>query len=95
MRIAKQVRTNIRPPRSLAEATLYLSLLLIFVFLVVARPPITFYALPLVPIALAAMLYECAAGKLVALAAMAGVAVLIALDPDATRRAATLGCSEY
>jgi signal transduction histidine kinase len=69
---------------------LYLSLPIIFAFLGIVRPPIPFYALPLAPIALAAVLYEFAGGTLVAVAAMAGVAVLIALDPDATRRATML-----
>ncbi|MFQ5612025.1 MAG: GAF domain-containing protein [Anaerolineae bacterium] len=76
--------------RSLGELSLYLSLLLIFTFLVVARPPIPFYALPLAPIALAAVLYEFAGGTLAALVAIAGVAALIALDANVARRATTL-----
>lgn len=79
-----------RFPRSLAESVLYLSLPLIFVFLILSRPPIPYYVLPLVPIALAALLYEFVGGTLVALAAMAGAALLIALDSDAARRALTL-----
>ena len=77
-------------PRNLAKSFLYLSLPLIFLFLILVRPPLTFYVLPLAPIALAAMLYEVGGGTLVALAAMAGVGVLIALEPDAARRATTL-----
>jgi GAF domain-containing protein len=76
--------------RSFVVLAFYLGLLLIFLYLTIFRPPIAFYALPLAPIALAAVLYGFAGGTLVALAAMAGVAVLIALDPDAVRRATTL-----
>jgi len=56
-----------RPPRSLAEITLVLSLVLIFVFLGVARPPIVFYALAVAPIALAVMLYEFVVHNLISL----------------------------
>lgn len=79
-----------RGRRSLAKIGLYLSLPIIFAFLILARPPIPFYVLPLAPIALAAMLHGFVEGTLVAVAAMAGAAVLIALDPDAARRAKTL-----
>ncbi len=79
-----------RLPRSLTESVLYLSLVLIFAFLILARPPIPFYALPLAPIGLAAVLHEFVGGTLVALISMVGVGVLIALDPDASRRAMTL-----
>ena len=79
-----------RFPRSLAEFVLYLSLLLIFAFLALSPPPTPFYALPLIPIALAALLYEFVGGTLVALAAMLGVAALITLDSDAARRAMAL-----
>jgi signal transduction histidine kinase len=78
------------PKRSLAFASLYLSLPLIILFLIVFRPPTPYFALLLAPIALAAVLYEFVGGALVALAATAGLAVLIALDPDAVRRAVTL-----
>jgi two-component system NtrC family sensor kinase len=61
---------------------LYVSLPLIFAYLILIRPPIPFYALLLAPIALAAVLYEFAGGTFVAL--------LIALDPDSVRRATTL-----
>lgn len=76
--------------RSLAEFVLFLSLPLIFVTLVVARPPFPFYALPLASIALAAILYGFTGGTLAALAAMSAVAVLIGLDPDPGRRSMTL-----
>ncbi len=79
-----------RRRRSLAKLVFYFSLPIILVFLILARPAISFYALALAPIALAAMLYGFVGGALVALAAMTGVAVLIALDPDASRRAMTL-----
>jgi signal transduction histidine kinase len=86
----QEPQKTMRRYRSLTNLVLYLSLPLIFIFLIVARPPIPFYALPLAPIALAAMLHGFAGGMLLALAAMAGVAVLMALDPDAARRATTL-----
>ncbi|MCI0399653.1 MAG: ATP-binding protein [Chloroflexi bacterium] len=79
---------NHRP--SLAEAILYVSLPFIFLFLALVRPAVSFYALLLAPIALAAVLYEFAGGTLVALVAMVGVALLIALDPVASRRATML-----
>lgn len=79
-----------RRQRSLAKFVFYLSLPIIFAFLILVRPPIPFYALPLAPIALAAMLDGFAGGTLMALTAMAGAAVLIALDPDVARRATTL-----
>jgi hypothetical protein len=82
--------TTIRIPRSLAELVLYTSLPLILLFLAVVRPSIPFYTLLIAPIALAAVIYEFAGGTLVALVAMAGVAVLIALDPNAARRVLTL-----
>lgn len=73
-----------------AELIIFLGLPLILVFLALSHPPIAFYALPLAPIALAAVLYEFAGGTLVAMVAMVGVSLLIALDPDAARRAETL-----
>jgi signal transduction histidine kinase len=77
---------RIRPERII----LYVSLILLFLFLALARPPVAYYALLLAPIALAAVLYEFAGGTLAGLAAMVGVALLIALDADASRRAAML-----
>jgi K+-sensing histidine kinase KdpD len=77
-------------PRSRARLVLVVSLPLIFAYLILFRPPIPFYALLLAPIALAAMSYEFTGGTFVALVAMAGVALLIALDPNAVRRATTL-----
>jgi signal transduction histidine kinase len=79
-----------RLPRSLAEFALYASILIIFLFLVAVRPSIYFFAFPLAPIALAALLYGFMGGTFVAMAAMAFIAVLIALDPDAVRRGMTL-----
>ena len=79
-----------RRHRSLAQLVFYVSLPIIFLFLILVRPPSPFYVLPLAPIALAAMLHGFVGGTLAALAAMAGVAVLIGLDPDAARRATTL-----
>ncbi len=79
-----------RRQRSLAKILLYLSLAVGFAFLVVRQPPVPFYAFLLAPIALSAVLYEFTGGTLVALAAIAAVGVLIALDPDAARRARKL-----
>lgn len=79
-----------RRHQSLATFVLYGSLLSILAFLVLSRPPIPYYALLLVPISLAALLYELVGSTLVALIAMLGVAMAIALDPDAGRRATTL-----
>lgn len=90
MRLFRRAWRTIRFPQSLAELVLYLSLPLIFLFLALVRPPTPFYAMLLAPIALAAMLFEFTGGTLVALVAMAGVAVLIALDPDVARRGMTL-----
>lgn len=78
------------PRRSLAEAALYVSLLGVIVFLLLARPATPFYTLALVPISLAAVLHEFLGGTLVALVATAVVAALIALDPNALRRALIL-----
>jgi signal transduction histidine kinase len=69
---------------------LYASLLLILLFLALVRPPVPFFALLLVPIALAAIQHEFAGGTLVALVVMLGVALIIALDPDPSRRAIML-----
>ena len=74
----------------LAEVILFLSLIVIFIFLVLARPSLPFLALLLIPIALAAVLYEFIGGTLVALVAMLGVALLAGLDPNAYRRAVML-----
>ena len=78
-----------RKPR-LAEVILIVSLIGIFAFLAIARPPLVFLTLLLAPIALAAVLYEFAGGALVALGVMIGVALLVALDPDTYRRATML-----
>lgn len=86
----KRLRHPLEGRRKLAAAGLFLSLPLIIAFLLLARPPAPYYALPLAPIALAAVLYEFTGGALATLLAMAGVALLIALDPDATRRAIAL-----
>ena len=67
-----------------------MSLVLIFLFLIIDRPALPFLALLLIPIVLAAVLYEFVGGVLVALVAMIGAALLLALDPDAARRAASL-----
>jgi signal transduction histidine kinase len=75
---------------NLGKIVLFLSLTLLFVFVVIARPPIPFYALLLAPIALAAVLYEFAGGTLAALVVMLGVGLLIALDPNTSRRATML-----
>jgi signal transduction histidine kinase len=75
-----------RFPRSLAKLVLYISTPLIFIILILARPPISYYTLPLAPIALAALLYEFIGGTLAGVASMIGVSLLIALDPDAARR---------
>jgi len=77
---------RIRP----AELLLFLSLALIFLFLIIARPSLPFLALLLIPIALAAVLYEFVGGVLVALIAMIGAALLLALDPDPARRSELL-----
>jgi two-component system NtrC family sensor kinase len=74
----------------LAEAILFLSFPLIFILLILTRPPLPFLVLLLAPIALAAVLYEFVGGTLAALAAMIGVALLVALDPDTYRRASML-----
>jgi two-component system NtrC family sensor kinase len=73
-----------------AELLLLLSLALIFLFLIIARPSLPFLALLLIPIALAAVLYEFVGGILVALIAMIGAALFLALDPDAARRSELL-----
>lgn len=75
---------------SLSQAILYLSLILIFAFQILVRPPLPFLALLLIPIALAAVLHELVGGTLVAFVAMVGAALLLALDPDPARRAAML-----
>jgi signal transduction histidine kinase len=80
------MRRPIRP----AEIILVLSLALIFAFLILARPPQSFLVLLLVPIALGAVLYEFTGGTILALVAMIGVALLVALDPDHYRRAVSL-----
>jgi hypothetical protein len=67
----------------LAEVILILSFPIIFIFLVAARPSLPFLVLMLAPISLAAVLYEFIGGTLAALVAMIGVALLVALDPDA------------
>jgi two-component system NtrC family sensor kinase len=74
----------------LAEIALVLSLVLIFAFLIIARPPLTFLVLLLIPIALGAVLYEFTGGLILSLVSMIGVALLVALDPDHYRRAASL-----
>ena len=74
----------------LAEIALVLSLVLIFAFLIIARPPLTFLVLLLIPIALGAVLYEFTGGLILSLVSMVGVALLVALDPDHYRRAASL-----
>ncbi len=81
---------KIRHSFRLAEVILLLSFPIIFIFLVVARPSLPFLVLLLAPISLAAVLYEFIGGTLAALIAMIGVALLVALDPDAYRRAAML-----
>jgi len=83
------VRT-LRLNRGLAEFILFLSLPLTFAPLILLRPRAPFYALPLAPVALAAILHEFAGGTLVGLAAMLVAAIVIALDPDPARRAVTL-----
>ncbi len=65
-----------RRHRSLAQLVFYVSLPIIFLFLILVRPPSPFYVLPLAPIALAAMLHGFAGGTLAALAAMAGPPLL-------------------
>jgi len=79
----------IRRPRSV-EVVLVISLISIFTFLAIARPPLIYLTLLLVPIALAAVLYDLAGGTLLALVVMIGVALLVALDPNTYRRAAAL-----
>jgi K+-sensing histidine kinase KdpD len=74
----------------LAEILLVLSFILIFASLIVARPSLPFLALLLIPIGLAAVLYDFIGGTLAALAAMISVALLAGLDPDAYRRAIML-----
>ena len=74
----------------LAEILLVLSFILIFAFLIVARPSLPILALLLIPIGLAAVLYDFIGGTLAALAAMISVALLAGLDPDAYRRAIML-----
>ncbi len=81
---------TLRFSRSLAEFVLFVSLPLTFAPLVLFRPPAPFFALPLAPIALAAVLHEFAGGTLIGLLAMAVAAVVIALDPNSARRAVTL-----
>jgi signal transduction histidine kinase len=88
--LARKASMILRRRHSLAEIILFLSLPLIFLFLALSRPPISFYALPLAPIALAAVLYETVGGTLAALATMVVVVLLLALDPDAVRRGTTL-----
>ncbi|MCP4360950.1 MAG: GAF domain-containing protein [Chloroflexi bacterium] len=78
-----------RRPR-LAEIVLFLSLFGLLGFLLAARPSISFYALLLAPIALAAVKYEFTGGTLAALIAVISMSILIAFDPDAGRRAANL-----
>jgi len=90
MGLIRRTWRTIHFPQSLVELVLYLSLPLIFLFFALIRPPTPFYTLLLAPIALAAVLFEFTGGTLVALVAMAGVAVLLALDPDAARRGTTL-----
>lgn len=80
------MRRPVRP----ADILLVLSLILIFAFLIVARPPLSFLVLLLAPIALGAVLYEFTGGTILALVAMFGVALLVALDPDHYRRAVSL-----
>ena len=63
---------RIRP----AKLLLLLTLPLIFLFLIIARPSLPFLALLLIPIALAAFAYEFVGGVLVALVAMIGAIVL-------------------
>jgi signal transduction histidine kinase len=77
---------RIRP----AKLLLFLTLPLIFLFLITTRPSLPFLALLLIPIALAAFGYEFVGGVLVALVAMIGAALLLALDPDAARRSELL-----
>jgi two-component system, NtrC family, sensor kinase len=86
----QRIQKDVRRHRSLAELVLYLSLPVVFLFLIVSRPPLPFYVTPLAPIALAAVLYEFAGGTLVALVAIAAVGLLLALDPDIARRSTTL-----
>ena len=88
--LRQRVQNGLRHRRSLAEVILFVSLPAIFLLLVLVRPPTSFYALPLISIALAAMLYEFVGGMVAALTAMVGVAVIMALDPLALRRAITL-----
>lgn len=76
--------------RSLAQLILTFSLPVIFLLLLLVRPPTSFYTLPLISIALAATLYDFVGGTIAGLAAMAGVTILITTDPDTARRAATL-----
>jgi C4-dicarboxylate-specific signal transduction histidine kinase len=75
---------------NLAQFFLFLALALIFLFLIIVRPPVSYYALPLVPIAVAALLYEFAGGTLAALVVMIGIALVIVLDSDLARRAVML-----
>lgn len=77
-------------PRHLTKTILYLSFLLIIVLFLLVRPPTTFYIFLLIPIVLAAVRYKLRGGLLAAIAGLAGVAILITLDPDAARQAATL-----
>jgi two-component system NtrC family sensor kinase len=74
----------------LAEILLVLGLIVIFAFLVAVRPPLSFLVLLLAPIALGAVLYEFTGGTILALVALTGVALLVALDPDHYRRATSL-----
>ena len=74
----------------IAGVVLVLSLILIFAFLIAVRPPLTLLVLLLAPIALGAVLYEFTGGTIVALVALIGVALLVALDPDHYRRATSL-----
>lgn len=87
LRLPSQVRSN----RGLVSLSLFLSLPLILLLLITFRPPTPYYALLLAPIALAAVHFEFVGGALVALAATAGLAVLIASDPNTVRRSITLG----
>lgn len=76
--------------RKIGVVAVYASFVLVFGLLGLWRPPASFYAFPLLPIALAALLHEFTGGALAALLAVAGVGMLLALDPDAARRGQTL-----
>lgn len=79
-----------RLSRRLAEGLLILSLPISLLFLVLFRPAPAFYALQVVPIALVALRFKFGGGILAALAALAGLALLVGLDSDPVRRAITL-----